>query len=347
MIHIEKRSARFGAALLIFALLLRLVMTGVPALVRASSSEETTAFSPHRPNGGVSLSVTTPETTVPVATTSPSLPTTILPTAPTIPAPPPRPPAITFSQTDMTYVNLQYGSDCGYRADAQALLLGSIDWQLDSGEPAVLIVHSHATESYTRQNGDTYQESSAYRTSDTAYNMVAVGDFLAAQLQALGIGVIHDRQLHDEPSYNAAYSSSRKSVAAYLEEYPSIRIVLDLHRDAALNADGSQYATSATVNGEKAAQIMLLAGTDWLGGSHPQWEENLSLALKLQVLLEQAHPGITRRTLLRGSVFNQDLCSGMLIVEVGTAGNTLTHALRTMTPLANAIAALANGANIT
>ena len=135
--------------------------------------------------------------------------------------------------------------------------------------------------------------------------MVAVGDILAAQLEAMGIVVIHDRENHDYPSYSAAYGNSRKSVEAYLQQYPSIQVVLDLHRDAALNADGSQYATAATVGGQRSAQIMLVVGTDWLGGNHPNWQENLSLALKLQVLLEQENPGITRRTVLRGPLPEQ------------------------------------------
>jgi stage II sporulation protein P len=245
----------------------------------------------------------------------------------------------------MAYVTLQYGTDCSYRTEPEGLLLQSLRWQMEPGVPTVLIVHSHATECYTKGPGQIYQESGNYRTKDTDHNMVAVGDALAALLEDRGIGVIHDRQLHDEPSYNAAYTSSRKSVEEYLAEYPSICLVLDLHRDAALNADGSQYATSATVNGERSAQLMLLAGTASAHGKHPNWKEILALALKLQVLLEKENPGIIRRTLLRGYVFNQDLCSGMLIVEVGTAGNTLQEALRAMPPLADAIAALKNGAN--
>ena len=344
MIYTEKRSARFGDAILIFALLLRLLVGIVVSKVWAE--EPQTVFRPHRPAGGVSLGPVLPTQTVPPVTTMP--PSTVEPTVPTMPTVPaatvPVIPKITFSQGDMGYVKVRYGTDCGYRAELEALLLRPLDWQLNSDEPTVLIVHSHATESFTRQPGQDYKETSEYRTRDTDYNMVAVGDLLAQQLRQLGIGVVHDRQLHDDPSYSSAYANSRKSVEQYLQEYPSIRLVLDLHRDAALNADGSQYATSATIDGQQAAQIMLLAGTDWKGGSHPGWQENLALALKLQVLLEQAHPGITRRTLVRGSIFNQDLCGGMLIVEMGTAGNTLQETLRAVPPLAKAIAALANGA---
>ena len=341
--NIEKRSARFGAAILIFSLLLRLLGAVATPQARAESFSRLegvvdflhTGWRAHRGPGGVSLG--TP-ITAPVDP-EPTPP----PTAPTLP--PQRPAGISFSSADMAYIKFKYATDCSYRTELEPLLLQPLQWQLDAEAPSVLIIHSHATESYTKVPGQNYQESSDYRTRDPSYNMIAVGDALAELLQQRGIGVIHDRQQHDAQSYNAAYANSRKSVEEYLREYPSIRIVLDLHRDAALNADGTQYATSAMVNGEKSAQIMLLAGTDSVGGSHPGWRENLSLALKLQALLEKAHPGITRQTLLRGYGFNQDLCSGMLIVEVGTAGNTLQHALRAMVPLADAIAALKNGAN--
>lgn len=354
----EKRSARFGAALIVFALVLRLIGGIWASQAQARGLFEIgellsfldSGWTPHRAPGGVSPGIrpsqtTRPAETVPTEPTQPQPPSTV-PTVPTLPTQPPLPPGPSFTPADMSLIQFRYATDCDYRTELEPLLLKSLSWKLDSGAPTVLIVHSHATESYTKLPEQDYKESSEYRTQNAAYNMVAVGDALAALLEARGIGVLHDRQLHDYPSYSAAYTNSRKSVEDYLQEYPSIRIVLDLHRDAALNADGSQFATSATVNGEESAQIMLLAGTDSLYGNHPNWKENLSLALKLQVLLEKAHPGITRRTVLRGSVFNQDLCGGMLIVEVGTAGNTLQEALRAMLPLADAIAALKNGANL-
>ena len=358
--NIEKRSARFGAALLIFAVLLRLVggvwmpqadALGLLDVIRGG-------FSPHRPSGGVSIgpsatvripTVPTVGTTLPtVSTTAPTVSTApTVPTMPTVPTAPPQvqtPPAITFAQEDLAYVKFRVATDCGYTVDLQSLLLQPLQWQLAGEEPTVLIIHSHATESYEKQPEDAYTESDFYRTLDTGYNMVAVGDLLAEQLRQRGIGVIHDRQIHDYPSYNAAYVNSGRSVEEYLQAYPSIRMVLDLHRDAAPNPDGSQFATSATVDGQRSAQIMLLSGSDWTGTSHPAWQKNLSLALKLQVLLEREHPGITRRTVLRGCAFNQYLSTGMLIVEIGTAGNTLAEALRAVPPLADAIGALCWGA---
>jgi stage II sporulation protein P len=341
--NIEKRSARFGAAILIFSILLRLVGGMVSPQAKAVGILDVARdyFWDRHPTGGVSM-VSRPTTVPP--TTENTIPTA--PTMPVVPAVPIVPTGLTFLPTHIQYTALQYGYDCGYRADPAALLQRPLNWKLLDDAPTVLIFHSHATESYTRQEGEDYLSDGDYRTQNTDHNMVAVGALLAQQLRDRGIGVIHDRQLHDYPSYSMAYTNARASVERYLQEYPSICLVLDLHRDAALNPDGSQFATSATVNGIASAQLMLVAGTDWTGGSHPNWEENLSLAMKLQVLLEQKNPGLTRPNLLRGCVFNQDLLAGMLIVEVGTAGNSLAEALTAMPPLADAIAILSAGANL-
>jgi stage II sporulation protein P len=220
-----------------------------------------------------------------------------------------------------------------------------LQWQLSDGQPAVLIVHTHGSESYTKEPGQNYKETAQYRTLDDHYNMVAVGDLLAQRLEAAGIRVIHDRQLHDYPSYTSSYNNSRKSVKAYLEEYPTIRLVLDLHRDAGENSDGSQFATHAKVDGQESAQIMFLVGTDESGNYHPQWRDNLAVAAKLNVLMENINPGITRKTTLRAQRFNQDLADIALLVEVGAAGNTLQEALTAIPILADAIIALKNGAN--
>ena len=310
----ERRSTKIGAALLVFATVLRL-LTGAPAWQGEDpiTSIQKLPFVPTQ------------------AQTAPTEPT----------APPPVIPSFTASDADKT--RLRYS--CDYRVEVEKLLEKDLQWQLSDGQPAVLIVHTHGSESYTKELGQTYQETAQYRTLDEHYNMVAVGDLLAALLEAAGIRVIHDRQLHDYPSYTSSYNNSRKSVKEYLQEYPSIRLVLDLHRDAGENSDGSQFATHAKVNGKDSAQIMFLVGTDESGNYHPRWRDNLAVAAKLNVLMENINPGITRKTTLRAQRFNQDLADIALLVEVGSAGNTLQEALTAIPILADAIIALKNGAN--
>ncbi len=269
-------------------------------------------------------------------------------TAPTVPeqpqTQPDKPEVLCFSAEDAALLELRNYSS--FHVDKASLLHRSLDWDLQQQSPAVLILHTHTTESYTK-TGQDYEETAAYRTLNTDYNMVQVGERLAQQLQAIGIGVIHDTTIHDYPSYTGSYDNSRKTVKAYMQKYPSLCLVLDIHRDAAEYDNGSQMETAAVVDGVDTAQLMLVVGSSGTGRDHPNWQENLALASKLQVTLEKRWPGIVRPICLRSERFNQDLMPGALLVEVGAAGNTLEEALAAADCLAWAIGQLAAGANQT
>ena len=252
------------------------------------------------------------------------------PPAATLPATEPTLPS--FSDADG--LELYYASK--ENPDIPSLLSQPLQWNLRSDKPTVLITHTHTTESYTRVD-EPYRESAAWRTEDEQYNMVSIGEIVRGILEANGIPVIHDCQLHDYPSYNGSYTRTRKAIQNYLKENGSIQLILDLHRDAA-GEGANQMRTSAIAEGEPSAQLMLVMGTNY--DSYP---ENLSLALKVHAQLESQCPGITRPLQLRAARFNQDLCPGALLVEVGAAGNTHPEARRAAEQLANAIVALADG----
>ena len=167
--------------------------------------------------------------------------------------------------------------------------------------------------------------------------MLSIGEQVAQALENAGIGVIHDKTLHDRPSYDNAYVAARKTIQQQLEAHPTIQLILDIHRDAAERSYG-QLRTKAIINGERSAQLMVV-----LGANHENYEQNLSLALKLHAQLERQAPGITRPLQLRASRFNQDLSPGALIVEVGAAGNTHAEAHLAADQLAQAVIALALG----
>lgn len=245
-----------------------------------------------------------------------------------------------FSAEDLELVELS--DEPGLGPDLGAWLTAPVELTLNDGQPRVLILHSHTTESFA-QTADRYEESSAYRTLDPGHNMLALGELVAEILESAGIGVIHDTTLHDYPSYNGSYSHAAASTKAYLEQYPTIELILDLHRDAADTPTG-QMATSCTVGGEKAAQLMFVLGTD-KRLNHPDWEQNLSLALKLQVLLEKENPGICRDLTLSKNRYNQHLGAYALLIEIGAAGNTLEEAKIAARELAEAIAQLAQMQN--
>ena len=256
--------------------------------------------------------------------------------------PEPASPIPSFTAEDAEGVTLMGAS---ITADPGQLIQQPLSWDLTGEEPSVLILHTHATESFTKSPGEKYEESSAFRTLSSDYNMLSVGDRVAQLLEDGGINVIHDRELHDYPSYNTSYNHARESIQKYLKEYPSIRLVLDLHRDAS-GDNNNQMRTSATVNGEKSAQIMLVIAVGTSTRPVPQWRENLALGLKLHVQLERTAPGIGRYINLRSSRFNQDLSPGAVLVEVGAAGNTHPEAIKAAEVLAQAVLALKHGANL-
>ena len=245
-----------------------------------------------------------------------------------------------FTEEEGDGVAVRY--NCTVRPDLGELITRELNWDLTGEEPAVLILHTHTTESYTRSAGEEYTETAMFRTLNENYNMLSVGDRLTELLEAGGVRVLHDRELHDYPSYNGSYNHARKSIQAYLEQYPSIRLVLDLHRDAS-GSNYNQMKTHAIVDGQDAAQLMLVVGTDSTGKTNPNWETNLALGLKLQVQMERINPGIMRYVNLRSQRFNQDLLPGTLLVEVGAAGNSHAEAIAAVEVLARGILALARG----
>lgn len=193
-------------------------------------------------------------------------------------------------------------------------------------EPQVLIYHTHATESYETATRDYYDKTFNSRTRDDNKNMNMVGEQIAAELRAAGIGVIHDKTQHDYPSYTGAYELSMKTIQKHLKEHPSIRVVLDVHRDAIQRNDGTRIAPTATVNGKKAAQIMIIAGAEKQGDITHDFYKNLRFAAFLQSELETAYPGLMRPVAFDYRKYNQSASPGALLLEIGGHGNSLEEA---------------------
>ena len=317
------RARRVGLTAVLCALVLRLWSEGYgETFLEWLTSPETAAFFIYLETGrDVRFSPSLPAFSPDFMESPPAA--TLPATEPTLPS---------FSDADG--LELYYASTVD--PDIPALLAQPLQWNLRGEEPTVLIIHTHTTESYTRVD-EPYTESAAWRTADEDYNMVSIGDTVSRILEENGILVIHDRELHDYPSYNGSYTRTRKAIKDYVNQYPGIRLILDLHRDAA-GEGRNQMRTNATVDGQPSAQLMLVMGTNY-----DTYEENLSLALKVHAQLEAQCPGITRPLQLRAARFNQDLCPGTLLVEVGAAGNTHPEAQRAAEQLAKAIVALAEG----
>ncbi len=210
--------------------------------------------------------------------------------------------------------------------DIAALAAEGLALRLPAEGPQVLIIHTHSSEAYTPDGADRYEASDPYRTEDKTQSVIRVGDALAEALEKHGITVLHDREIYDYPSYTGSYGRSGAAVELALAEHPGICVVIDLHRDA-LSSGGVVYKTRAELNGQSSAQVMLLAGTGENGLWHPNWRENLKLALYLQQAAEAQYPTLMRPIALVSERYNQHLSTGMLIAEVGSTGNTLREAI--------------------
>lgn len=188
--------------------------------------------------------------------------------------------------------------------------------------PQVLILHSHGSEAYTPAEDEGIVWSGDHRTTDSRYNVVQVGEEMADVLGRAGISVLHDRTLYDYPNYSGAYDRSLAAIQTYLTQYPSIRFILDIHRDAIEDGQGNEYKVVSTVGEETAAQMTLVVGSDGSGLAHPNWMENLKLATALQQDILTEYPSLMRPILLRSSRYNQHATTGSLLLEVGAAGNS-------------------------
>ena len=327
----DQRCVRFCTVMLLCTIMFRLGTMGIfSPVVRSLQSREAISFFLYLQTGRVvRLQADAPAQPVQQEPPDPTVPDTKTP--------------LNFSAPEADLIQITGNS--GYRPDLAELLTQPLPWDLTGDEPAVLILHTHATESYTPGEGECY-EATDYRTRDPEYNMLCLGNLVARRLEEAGIRCIHDTQLHDSPSYNDSYANAAASTQAILEQYPSIQLVLDLHRDAADTAYG-QMVTECSIGSETAAQLMFVVGTDASGLNHPDWEQNLSLALKLQVLLERQNPGICRDLNLTRNRYNQHLGSYALLIEIGAAGNTLAEATLAAEKLAQAIIQLRYGAGST
>lgn len=208
------------------------------------------------------------------------------------------------------------------------IITGGLPFAIDpaSEDPQVLIMHTHATETYELADNGWYDPDFTCRSTDTAVNMVAVGARIAAQLNAAGIVTLQDATLHDYPSYNGSYAKSNETVRRYLAEYPSIKVVLDVHRDAIEQPDGTRVKPLAEIDGKACAQVMIICGAD-KNGNLPNFRENLRFAAAWQAVMERRSPGLTRPVLFDYRYYNQDLTTGSLLIEVGGHANTLEEAL--------------------
>ena len=229
-----------------------------------------------------------------------------------------------------TYNTVQIKNESNYSL-TQEMITPNINYSNN----AIIIYHTHTCESYTPTENSQYVASGNYRTIDLNYSVARVGSELTNYLAGKGYTVIHDTTYHDYPAYTGSYTRSLSTITNLLSTYNTVDAVFDIHRDALGN--NSEYAPCVKIGDETVAQIMFVIGTDGGGLSHPNWVNNLKLAVKVQEKANQMYPGLFKPIILRNSRYNQHVTNGASIIEVGATGNTLEQCNESMKYLADVI----------
>ncbi len=216
--------------------------------------------------------------------------------------------------------NFLVNNHAGINVDFSAKLKEPLDFNIPKdNSPKVLVMHTHTSESYEDTN---------FRSFNNSFNVVRVGRAICESLERNGIKTIHDATYHDTPVFPGCYDRSAETVKKILSEYPSIKVVLDIHRDSISGSNGKKIKPTTSVNGKNAAQIMILSSCDKDGNlDHPNWAKNLAFALKLQKEIENSYPGLTRALFFTVGRFNQHLTTGSTLIEIGSEMNTLEEAI--------------------
>ncbi len=214
-----------------------------------------------------------------------------------------------------------------------------VTFDAETHSAQVLIIHTHATECYETEALGYYDPDKSGNSLDSEIGVIKVGQALKTALEARGIGVIHDTSTFDYPSYSGAYLRARERIEKILDSNPQIQMVIDLHRGIIQQTGGARVKPTVEINGEKAAQIMLIAGCDADGSlGFENWEDNLSIALRVQEKLGLSAPSLARPLSLEARKYNFDMTRASFAVEIGTDVNTVEECTRSAQVLAKAIA---------
>lgn len=227
------------------------------------------------------------------------------------------------------------------KMDIKKVLAEPVDLKIeDKTKPTILIYHTHTTESYQMLDTDWFTKSYQTRSNLATRNMVRVGDEIVAQLEAAGFAVIHDTKIYDA-TYNGAYYRSEDAIEAYQKKYPQLQVLLDIHRDAIQTNDTTRIKPVATINGKKAAQIMIISGCEGGGVTDfPDWRYNLRFATQLQKICEESYPGLMRPLYFCNRQYNMHKSHCSLLLEMGSDSNTLDEAAYSGRMLGKALAQL-------
>ena len=249
---------------------------------------------------------------------------------------------IGYGGANLALENLHISNNTGLKIDLSKQLKTAPDINFtaksDKSNPQVLIVHTHATECYYDKPAAAYSKKWPVKSRDNSKNMISVSNVFAKTLEKAGIGVIHDTTQYDRDSYSGSYERCRTATEKILKKYPSICVVLDLHRDSITYDNGTKLRPVTQINGKTAAQIMICTGSN--SGrvtGYDNWLSNFRFAIRLQKACETKYKNLARPLYFVSKKYNHDLSNGSLLIEIGSEANALDEAKYSAELCANAL----------
>jgi len=197
----------------------------------------------------------------------------------------------------------------------------------DSSEPLIAIYCTHGTEGY----------SGAERTKSTLGGVYQVALSLQQSLVAQGYASVISDKLHDYPDWSSSYANSLQTIKQIQKQYPSVKVLIDVHRDSSVEGVSTVLAT----NSGSIAKVMLVVGSN-KRAEHPNWQQNLAFSQQIGQALEKMQPGILRGVRVQNGRYNQHMSTQAILVEIGSTDNTLEQAKASTNILAEAIAEVLN-----
>ncbi|MCM3664872.1 stage II sporulation protein P [Mesobacillus subterraneus] len=204
-------------------------------------------------------------------------------------------------------------------------------------EKSVFIYHTHSWESYLPLLGLEGAENENIAV-DGKTNITIVGDLLGKELEKRGIGSSVDKTNVGQALKNKgwqtpkSYEISRSLVQSAMSGNSNLKYFIDLHRDSV-----RKDSTTANINNQPYAKLVFVIGEE-----NKNFQQNLKFANELHQILNKNYPGISKGVLPKkgigvDGIYNQDLHSNSLVVEVGGVDNNMKELKNTVEALAEAI----------
>lgn len=207
--------------------------------------------------------------------------------------------------------------------------------------PQILIYHTHSREAYKNDPNNSYKMVEAFRCDDLNQTVVKVGDILTDYLVEMGFNVLHDRTEHEQNDFYNSYSRSLETIKSRKSEYDTLKIFLDIHRNAYKEGVKTEDDEVVKIDGERVAKVFAVIGTGEgsMGGFKikPNWKENYKFAKQITDELRNIHPKLAKDIFVRNGRYNQHVSTNAVLFEIGSNLTTLEEAKRTAKYLAEAI----------